>query len=326
MKIGKKMLAVVVAIVIVVAAAGVIVLTSAPAKGNAMELRLTYSNKVDYEPLIIAQAMGYFEDEGLNVTPLIVSGGIQSAEALATGSADMGAMGDAPTVTLMAKGMGAKMVASYGGGEGQHRLVGWTDIANVSGLEGKKIGVQFGSSSQGALLRLLEANGLSAEDVTQVSLSPADMPNAVKTRQVDAVIGSEPWPTNVENACGSDVHEIANSTGLGSTYPLTLMVAAKLAAEKPEAITAALKAIDRAIEYMATDHDAAVALCADMIGLTAGDEEKCLSTVSYGLGLQQGDIDSLGSVGEFLVSSGKISALPDIGSAVDRTYLQAATA
>ena len=152
------------------------------------------------------------------------------------------------------------------------------------------------------------------------------MPNAVKTRQVDAVIGSEPWPTNVENACGSEVHEIANSTGLGSTYPLTLMVTAKLAAEKPEAITAALKAIDRAIQYMATNHDAAVALCADKIGLTAGDEEKCLSTVSYGLGLQQGDIDSLGSVGEFLVSSGKISALPDIGSAVDHTYLQAATA
>ena len=175
MKIGKKMLAVVVAIIIVVAAVGVIVLTSPPAKGDAMELRLTYSNKVDYEPLIIAQAMGYFEDEGLNVTPLIVSGGIQSAEALATGSADMGAMGDAPTVTLMAKDMGAKMVASYGGGEGQHRLVGWADITNVSGLEGKKIGVQFGSSSQGALLRLLEANGLSADDVTQVSLSPADM-------------------------------------------------------------------------------------------------------------------------------------------------------
>lgn len=326
MRMSKKVLTVVLAAVVITAAVAAIVLASAPAKARTMDLRITYSNKIDYEPLIIAQEMGFFKDEGLNVTTLVVSGGIQSAEALATGSADMGAMGDAPAVTLMSKNMGAKLVARYGGGEGQHRLVGWTDIASVSDLAGKKIGVQLGSSSQGALLRLLEANGLSANDVTQVSLSPADMPNAVKTRQVDAIIGSEPWPTNVENANGADVHEIANSSGLGSNYPLVLMATQKLVNEKPEAVTAALKAIDRAIEYMGSDHEAAIALCAGKIGLSAENEEKCLKTVSYGLGLEQNDIDGLRSVGEFLVSSGKITALPDIEGAVDRTFLQAAQA
>ncbi len=326
MRMSKKVLTVVLAAVVITAAVAAIVLASAPAKARTMDLRITYSNKIDYEPLIIAQEMGFFKDEGLNVTTLVVSGGIQSAEALATGSADMGAMGDAPAVTLMSKNMGAKLVARYGGGEGQHRLVGWTDIASVSDLAGKKIGVQLGSSSQGALLRLLEANGLSANDVTQVSLSPADMPNAVKTRQVDAIIGSEPWPTNVENANGADVHEIANSSGLGSNYPLVLMATQKLVNEKPEAVTAALKAIDRAIEYMGGDHEAAIALCAGKIGLSAENEEKCLKTVSYGLGLEQNDIDGLRSVGEFLVSSGKITALPDIEGAVDRTFLQAAQA
>lgn len=326
MRMSKKVLTVVLAAVVITAAVAAIVLASAPAKARTMDLRITYSNKIDYEPLIIAQEMGFFKDEGLNVTTLVVSGGIQSAEALATGSADMGAMGDAPAVTLMSKNMGAKLVARYGGGEGQHRLVGWTDIAIVSDLAGKKIGVQLGSSSQGALLRLLEANGLSANDVTQVSLSPADMPNAVKTRQVDAIIGSEPWPTNVENANGADVHEIANSSGLGSNYPLVLMATQKLVNEKPEAVTAALKAIDRAIEYMGSDHEAAIALCAGKIGLSAENEEKCLKTVSYGLGLEQNDIDGLRSVGEFLVSSGKITALPDIEGAVDRTFLQAAQA
>jgi NitT/TauT family transport system substrate-binding protein len=320
---GKIILAAVVAVVIVAAAVGAVLLMGGAAEKKEMDLRLTYSNKIDYEPLIIAQEKGFFRDEGLNVTTLIVSGGIQSAEALATGSADMGAMGDAPGVTLMARNMGAKLVASYGGGEGQHRLVGWTDVESVSDLVGKKVGVQFGSSSQGALLRLLEANGISADDITQVPLSPADMPNAVKTKQVDAIIGSEPWPTNVENACGNDVHEIANSSGLGSNYPLVLMVTQKLIDERPEAVTAALKAIDRAIEYMETDHNASIALCAQKIGISAEDEEKCLTTVSYGLGIEQTDIDSLRSVGEFLVSSGKISALPDIEEAVDRTFLQA---
>jgi aliphatic sulfonates family ABC transporter substrate-binding protein len=301
---------------------GAVLLMGAPGD-DEMELTLTYSNKIDYEPLIIAQEKGFFRDEGLKVEALVVSGGIQSAEALATGSADMGAMGDAPAVTLMSKNMGAKMVARYGDGEGQHRLVGWTDISSVSDLQGKKVGVQFGSSSQGALLRLLEANGMSDDDVTQVPLSPADMPNAVKTHQVDAIIGSEPWPNNVENANGADVHEIANSSGLGSTYPLVLMVTQKLASEKPEAITAALRAMDRAIEYMESDHDDAIALCAGKIGISAKDEEKCLTTVNYALGIEQADIDSLRSVGEFLLSSGKISALPDIEAAINRAHLDA---
>ncbi|MDW5564046.1 MAG: ABC transporter substrate-binding protein [Methanomassiliicoccus sp.] len=326
MKVSRSILVVVLIAVIVIAAAGTIILTSAPAKENAMELKITYSNKIDYEPLIIAQQMGFFTDEGLNVTPLIVSGGIQSAEALATGSADMGAMGDSPAVTLMSRNLGAKLVASYGGGEGQHRLVGWKDISNVSDLVGRKIGVQFGSSSQGALLRLLEANGLSSADVTQVSLSPSDMPNAVKTRQVDAIIGSEPWPTSVENTCGDDVHEIANSSGLGSNYPLVIMVTQKLIDERPATITAALKAIDRAIGYMENDSEAAIALCAGKIGLTADDEKKCLTTVDYKLGLDQTDLESLRSVGQFLVTSGKIAELPNIEGMVDRTYLQAVPA
>lgn len=323
MKIGKVVLVAAVVVVLIAAAVGAVLVMSAPAEKKDMELRLTYSNKIDYEPLIIAQEKGFFRDEGLNVTALVVSGGIQSAEALATGSADMGAMGDAPAVTLMAKNMGAKMVARYGDGEGQHRLVGWTDIGSVSDLAGKKVGVQFGSSSQGAFLRLLEANGISAGDVTQVPLSPADMPNAVKTRQVDAIIGSEPWPTSVENANGADVHEIANSSGLGSTYPLALMVTQKLIDERPEAVTAALKAIDRAIKYMETDRDAAITLCASKIGISAEDEKKCLTTVSYDLGLNETDISSLRSVGEFLASSGKIAALPDIEASIDRTYLDA---
>lgn len=323
MKNGKIVLAAAIVVVLVAAAVGAVLVMSAPAEKGDMELRLTYSNKIDYEPLIIAQEKGFFKDEGLNVTALVVSGGIQSAEALATGSADMGAMGDAPGVTLLAKNMGAKLVARYGDGEGQHRLVGWTDIISVSDLQGKKVGVQFGSSSQGALLRLLEANGMSDDDITQVPLSPADMPNAVKTRQVDAIIGSEPWPNNVENANGADVHEIANSSGLGSTYPLVLMVTQKLNDEKPEAVTAALKAIDRAIEYMDSNYDDAIALCAGKIGISAEDEKKCLTTVSYGLGLNETDVGSMRSVGEFLVSSGKITALPDIEASIDRTYLNA---
>jgi ABC-type nitrate/sulfonate/bicarbonate transport system substrate-binding protein len=318
-----KMVAVVAVVVVVVAAAAMALIVSTPTSGGSMDITITYSNKVDYEPLIVAKALDYFHDEGLNATLLIVSGGIQSAEALATGSADLGAMGDAPGVTLMAQTVGVKLVASYGGGEGMHRLIGWRDVQNVTDLAGKRVGVQIGSSSQCALLRLLDKWGIDAGNVTQVPLSPSDMPTALRTRQVDAIMASEPWPTNSEIACGDDVHEIANSTGLGSSYPLVMMASQKLVTEKPAAITAALRAIDRAITYMQTDPESAMAICSNKTGLSVANEQKCLASLTYNLSLGPKVVDDLNSTAQFLLESGKIPSMPDIAACTDVSYLEA---
>ncbi len=317
-----KMAVIGVAAVMVIAALAILVMNDM-GKTDPMDLRITYSNKVDYEPLIIAAEKGFFKAEGLNVTALIVAGGIQSAEALATGSADLGAMGDAPGVTLMSQNQGVRLVASYGGGEGMHRLIAWTDIHDVTDLAGKKVGVQFGSSSQGALLRLLAKNGLNQTDITQVSLGPSDMPTAMKTRQVDAIIGSEPTPTNVQRICGTNVIEIANSTGLGSTYPLVLMASNRLVAEKPAAISAALRAIDHAIAYMTTDRDDSIAICASKTGLSVIEETRCLTTLTYNLSMGSHIIDSLNSTAQFLLENGKITVMPDILARTDSSFLAA---
>lgn len=322
---GKGVIMVIAMVAIVMmAATATFVLTAGPTKIDDMAIKIAYSNKVDYEPLMVASEKGFFREEGVNVTALIVTGGIQAAEAVATGSADLGAMGDAPGVTLLSQSPEARLVASYGGGEGMHRLIGWTDIQDVADLTGKNVGVQFGSSTQGALLRLMEANGLEPADVTQVPLNPADMPTALKNRQVDAIMGSEPWPTNVERTCGADVAEIANSTGLGSNYPLVLIASHKLVTERPAAVTAALRAIERAIVFMETNYDEALSLCANKTGLSVSDQERCLSTLSYALSLEPRDLDSLNATALFLRANGKIAALPDLARSVNRTYLLAA--
>jgi len=175
---------------------------------SEMELTITYSNKVDYEPFIVAEELGYFEEEDLNVTTLVVSGGIQSAEAIMTGAADVGAMGDAPATQLLDKNTDAMIVCRYSGGEGMHRYIAQEDILTPKDLEGKKVGIQMGSSTHGSFMQWADANGISMSDVTLVPMNPADMPSAMETGQIDAMAGSEPWPTNVEKVCGEKVHEI----------------------------------------------------------------------------------------------------------------------
>lgn len=314
----------IVIMVVVAGAAGALILINSD--DDPMGLRVTYSNKVDYEPLIIASDLGFFEDEGVNVDLLIVKGGIESAEAMLTGSADLGAMGEGPTVTLMSKDPTARLLARYGGGEGQHRMIASKDIADVTDLVGKKVGVQFGSTTHGALLRLLEKEGVDPSMVELVPLKPSEMPDAMyigsKNGGVDAMMGSEPWPTNVETKCGDKVHEIADSSGLGSNFPLTLIATEKIVKEKPEAVAAFMRAIDRAIDHIHENYTDAAEICAKYTGLSPANQQKCMDSLFYDMDITREDIENLNSTAQFLLENKKIEAAPNIAERVDDSFLR----
>ena len=319
MKKGTTILVILVAIVLIIAALTAAVMLNSGAKGSK-DLIITYSNKVDYEPLIVANEEGLYAEHGLNATPLVVTGGIQSAEAIMTGAADLGAMGDAPAIQLLAQSPGAKIVARYSYGEGMHRLIAYNDIVLPADLEGKKVGMQIGSSSQGAFLQWAGKNGVNIDNLTVVPLNPSDMADAMKTRQVDAIMASEPFPIKVMAKCGSTVHELGNSSGLGNTYPLVLVASESALQNKREAVNAALLAIGKAIEMIWGDYVGMATLCANKTGLTVDQQMGAMSDLTYELGFTEEDLAGLNLTAQFLLESGKISSVPDFEERLDSKY------
>ena len=70
---------------------------------------------------------------------------------------------------------------------------------------------------------------------------------AMETEQIDAMARSELWrPTWRRRRAADSVHQIGDSSELGNTFPLLLMVSQKALQEKAEAIKAAVRAIQRA--------------------------------------------------------------------------------
>jgi NitT/TauT family transport system substrate-binding protein len=220
-------------------------------------------------------------------------------------------MGDAPSITLLDKNPGASIVCRYSGGEGLHRYLARDYIAEPKDLEGRKVGIQMGSSTHGSFLQWMEANQVNASQVTLVPISPGDMPTAMDTEQIDAMAGSEPWPTNVEKACGDDVHQIGDSSGLGNTFPLMLMASQKAIQEKPEAVRAAVRAVQRAVEYINQHYEESAGICAQRIGLSPEETKRCMDSEFFAVGFNQTDVDSLDQTAAFLLENGKISAVPD---------------
>ena len=285
-------------------------------------LRVTYSNKVDYEPLMVAVDKGFFRDEGLVVKPLIVTGGIESAEALATGAADIAAMGDAPAVISVSRYPVNRIVCAYGGGSQRHRLIASAAVRTPADLVGRRLGLQLGSSTHGCFLAWAKANGLDPAHVEVINLKPSEIPMAMAAGQLDAMAGSEPWATNTEKQCGKAVHELAHFGGHMGTPLLVLIASGRLLESRPEAVTKVIRAVGRAVAWMQAHPERAAAICAPLTGLSLQDQRRCTATLTWGLRWEPADAEALAMMAGFLMAHGKIATLPDLAAAVDTRPLR----
>jgi len=317
---NRKMLTIVLVAVIVVAAVGVAFLLM-PSEEDERGLTVAYSEKMNYETLMVANDKGYFDDVGLNVTPAIVTGGIQAAEALVTGSADVAVMGDAPAVQLISKGIGAKIIGRIAGAEGMHRIISDANMTEPVDLEGKKVGMQQSSSSHGAFLQWCDANDVNTDNLTFVYLNPSYLAEAMYSGEIDAMVGSEPWAINTENLCGGSVHELGNSSGLGSSFPIVLVASQKAIAEKGEALSRLLTALDMANDHINSDWNDSMIICASHTGLTVQDQSKGSGLQFFELGFNATDVQSMTMTAMGLLDFGKITAVPVMMDHVDLSHL-----
>ena len=314
-----KIVALVAVIIIVSTAVGAALLLQP--QDEEASISVAYSEKVNYETLIVANANGYFQDEGADVTVKLVNGGIEAATALITGAVDLAAMGDAPAVQLISQSQGAKIVARLAGGEGIHRFISWNDVQEPKDLEGKKLGIQQTSGTHGAFLQWAEANDVDVKNITFVYLNPRDIPLAMQSRQIDAMGGSEPWAVNTENLCGDDVHELGNSSGLGSTFPIVLVASERALDDKPEAIKAVLKALDRGNGFIKSNWTEAMEICAGRTGLSIDDQSRCSGFQFYELGFNGTDVESMNMTARSMMDFGKISQMPEVMAHVDLSLM-----
>jgi len=325
---GSRSLWVVLAVLIVIVAVLVMVSVvprkppQAPTGPPATTVRLSYSNKIHYIPQIIAIRRGFFKAEGILIDPKIGVGGIEAAEAVASGAADMAVMGDVPGIIAVSSETPLVIVASYGGGERMHRIVVSADsaIRNAKDLEGKRLAVQHGSSTHGAFLLYCEKNAVDLATIKMVQLSPRDMPEAMLAGELDAMVGSEPWPTNVLGRCPGS-RELAVLSGLGNNYPLVLVVRKDFAERNPNVVVRVLSATKQAIDFMHTNPDEAAEIMSKASGVPQETERKIMDTLEWGLTLDQGTIESLKKTAAFLLSMNKITAEPDWDKAIDAQFL-----
>ncbi len=167
------------------------------------------TDSITMTPFYLAQKMGYFRDEGLNVefTPL-PSAALMIAP-LGAGQLDVG--GGAITAGLynaVARGIDLRIVADLGSdppGYGfqtfvvSNRLLESGAYKSVKDLKGKRLAITAKGISTSALVAaLLKTGGLTMNDVTMMYMPVADQIVAMRNGSLDASLMPEPGPSLAE--------------------------------------------------------------------------------------------------------------------------------
>ncbi|MGC5053235.1 aliphatic sulfonate ABC transporter substrate-binding protein [Micromonospora sp. DT48] len=153
--------------------------------------------------------------EAPNVTWALFESGPALTEALKAGSIDVGETGEAPPIFAAAGKIPFKIVATSDEvPQGEAVLVKESSgFQTFADLKGRTIALNKGSNVHWLLVKLLEANNMTLEDITVRYLKPAEGRPAFDAGQVDAWIIWDPYFAIAEQP---GVKILADATGLAS--------------------------------------------------------------------------------------------------------------
>ena len=216
-----------------------------------------------YLPLTIAEAKGYFKDEGLTVEIVDFAGGSQSLRAVVGGSADVVSGAFEHTINLQASKQYFRAFVLQGRAPAIAVGVATAKAGayrSPADLKGMKIGVSApGSSTNMVANYVLAKGGLKPSDVSFVGVGTASGAlAALRTGQIDAISNVDPVMTMLEQK--GDVKIIADTRTIKGTQQLfggpmpaaSLYAPEEFIARNPKTVQALTNAMVRALKWLQT--------------------------------------------------------------------------
>lgn len=158
-----------------------------------------------YLPLTIAEQLGYFKAEGLDVTIVDFAGGAKALQAVVGGSADVVSGAFEHTINMQAKGQAMRAFVLQG--LAPQIVLGvnpktMPHFKSIADLKGKKIGVTAPGSSTNVLVNYVLAKaGLKPSDVSIIGVGAANgAVAAMRSGQIDAISNLDPVITLLQRS------------------------------------------------------------------------------------------------------------------------------
>lgn len=237
--------------------------------------------------LFIAEARGYFAEEGLRVDLRLFSHGKKAMQAVLTGEADLVTVAEMPFVAAARAGQNIVAVATIESSDRHNLIVGRRDrgITHPRDVIGKRVGLIPGTSSEIFLDAFLIAHAISKNSLQLIPLAPEDIGPALEQRTVDAAsLWALPGAVLIQRLAADS--QVFREEGL---YVHSWMVVAKKshAEQKQPQIRQLLRALMRAEEFESEQRAEAVSIVARKLNLDRDLLTSVWPNYNFNVGLHQ---------------------------------------
>ena len=239
-----------------------------------------------YGILPIVKAKGELEKnlaaQGVHVKWVEFPAGPQLLEGLNVGSVVFGEAGEAPPIFAQAANPNLVYVANQPPAPTAEALIVQKDspIQSVQDLKGKRIALNKGSNVHYLLLKLLEANNLTLNDIQPVYLPPSDTRAAFEKGAVDAWVIWDPFLAAAEHQIHARV--IANGEHLVSNHQFYL-ADRKFAEGHPEVLKTLVTTLNQTTDWVKTHPDDAAKLLEKPTALELDVLKTSISRMGFGV-------------------------------------------
>ncbi len=231
----------------------------------------------------VALEKGFFSQENVEVEIAgTFKAGPEEMTGFASGSLDVGYVGEAPATMAVANNMADVVVMAQVNTEGSAIVVGNdSDISEVADLKGKTVAVPGFAQVQDFLLRKAFAiYGVDANKVNVIVLKPPEMITALKTSQIDAFIAWEPYIAKAVTMGAGTV--LINSSEIWQDHPCCVLIAeAGLLKKNSEGIKAIVRAHVKATDFINSNRNEAVKIGMKYTGMDEGTIRLAMKNINY---------------------------------------------
>ncbi|WP_010235407.1 aliphatic sulfonate ABC transporter substrate-binding protein [Clostridium arbusti] len=292
------------------------------------EIRIATQPIPNYAPIFVAKQKKWIEQDmakvGVKVTWTSFASGPPENESLASGSQDIGMMGDSPAFIGKAAGQDTSIIASSSIGPKALAVMIAKDsnITSPKQLKGKKVAVVKGSYAHHLIYLILKQNNMTTDDVQLINMDTnGDISAAIANKSIDAGAVWEPTITKMENNGAGKV--LVDGTGIKLGI-CTYIVRNKFAQENPELVKIFLQDVQKGVDFEKENLNETAQLISSEVNLPQDQLIKVLPKYDFNPNLTADDITELKKTEDFMKSSNLITTSVDVDKFVNKDYLKQA--
>jgi ABC-type nitrate/sulfonate/bicarbonate transport system substrate-binding protein len=312
-------------------------LTEAAAQGKLEQTDVSIVATRDTQvgvQLAIADALGYFKDEGLQVTPKWVQSGDDVVQLLGAGAVPIGCASTFGATLLAAQRIPVHAVqglADMAGTQG-FVLAPNVKLASPKELEGKKLGYTNGNPQILILAKLASTYGFDMKKVTLVNMQPSEGLVAAEKGDIAGFLSFEPFLSRLVALGGSRyaTGRLSWVTGKEQDDRLLYLNAVLMVQEswikgKPNTVKAVMRAFDRATKVATADRAKAVEIVGQGIKIDPAMIRAIMNVNTYNSALTQEMATSISDLSEWALSIKRIPIAVKPTDIIDPTLLASAS-